>query len=121
VAELVLIATASASASMAASASVPTSASIFSRLRLVYRQRSPVLLFLIQALNCRLCFGIIAHFHKPESLTSACVAIADDLRAFDGPELDKELLKIRARNTVAQISTIQFLAHGTSPVLGDSA
>jgi hypothetical protein len=58
---------------------------------------------------------VVVHFDEAEALAPAGVTILDNLSATHGTEGSKQLLQIRVRNGVAQVTDIQFLTHVPTP------
>jgi hypothetical protein len=98
-------------AASTATAAATTTATIFARTGFVHGQCTAVVLGAVDALDRRLGFCVAAHFHESEALAAARVAIVDHLGALHRPKLSKQLVKVRAGDVEAQITTIQFLPH----------
>jgi hypothetical protein len=69
----------------------------------------------VQTVDRCLGFGIRAHFNKAKSLAPSGLSIHDHFGTLHGAEFGKHLLQLRARDTIAQITAIQFLSHRRTP------
>ena len=73
------------------------------------------MVLVIEALDGRLCLGLIAHLHEAEALAAARVAVLDDLRALNLSECGEQNLQVGAADLIRQVPDIQLLAHHQSP------
>jgi hypothetical protein len=108
----VAAATAAATTTTAAATAVSaTTATVFTRLGLVYSKTPTVVLLVMQPLDCCLSLRFGVHFHKAETLAAARRAILNNLSALHGSELREQLLQSGVADPVGQIPNVQLLAH----------
>jgi hypothetical protein len=105
-------------AASSTSASSASASSFFAGPGLVDRQRASVVLLPVQPLNGGLGFLVVAHFHEAKSLAAAAVAVRNNLGAVHGAEGGKQVLQFGIADAESQISNVQFLSQGKSPVCG---
>jgi len=113
-ASTVATATASTTATAASTTAISAttaSAAVFLRAGFVDGEGAAHVFLAVQRVDCRLSFFIRSHFHKPKPFASACLAVVDHLCRRDIAVLSEQLLEIRVRTLVAQISDIKLLTH----------
>jgi hypothetical protein len=114
-----------ASAAAATTTAVSTTATaagatLFAGPGFVDSQGATAVLLTVEGRDRRGGFIIIGHFDETETLTTAGVAVIDDLRRNNLAMLTEELLELRAVNVIAQIPHVQLLSHFESPLYGYS-
>src|SRR5690606_11487863 len=84
---------------------------LFARPGFVDRQRPAAMLRAVQRRNRGFRLLIISHFHKPEPLAAAGIAIRDHFRAVDRPVLREQSLQLGAVDIVRKVPDIKTLGH----------
>ncbi len=76
--------------------------------------RSAVVVGAVEAINCRLSFGVGTHFDKAKALASASVTIGDQFGGFHGSGCREFIRQFLLGRRVRQIADIEFPAHDIS-------
>jgi hypothetical protein len=83
--------------------------------RFVNHQTTATKLLAVHSADCRLRFGIAAHFHKAEAFGATGVTLHHDLGASDRTVCGKCLLQVFVTERIWQIADVKFVAHAGTP------
>src|SRR5688572_8232541 len=107
---------ATAAVSTAATAAAATATgTVFAGLGLVDGEGSAVEVLAVQGRDRGLRLGVAAHLDERETLAPTGVPVLNDLGGLHGAVLPTQLLEVRARGVIAEISDVQLAAHVIAP------
>jgi hypothetical protein len=81
-------------ASAASTTTAATATAFLARPRFINGQGSAKMLLFVEPLNCRLGFGVAAHFHETKTLAASGFAILNHLGTFNGAILAEQLFQL---------------------------
>src|SRR5438552_1983480 len=103
--------TAAVAAPAPAGTASAAAAAVLARLRLIHGETASLDLLAVEGGDGGLGFLVAAHFHEPEPLGSAGVAVHNDLGRLHGPVRREHLFERTVRNPVGKVPHVQLLAH----------
>ena len=112
--------TAAAVAATAAAISAATARArtfLLLRPRFVHCHRSAAIILTVELVDCSLRFGVAAHLDEAEAFASACIAVRDELRRFNGAAHRELCSNVFFSRRERQIADVKFPAHETSKIV----
>lgn len=110
-----LVAPISAAAVSASATAATTTTATLAGLGFVHRERTTILLRVVQAIDSCLRFGIGTHLNKAEAFAATSITICHNLGTANLAELAKQFFQFSGGHFVAKVSAIEFLTQRSSP------